>query len=241
MPDLRCTAWHPRPLSPPSGLRSSGSSDGCRPGRSLRLPADRDADLRAGRRLRAGDRQRHRRRREGAVPDRPADRGGGGVGAPPGADRRDRPRVHPARDADAAAAREADDDRADVPLRPAAGRPLPPVLAVRRRGDRRSGARGRRRDHRARVPVLRRGRRPRRRGPRQLDRRPCLPARLHRRALRLLPRPRRRPAADRARSPGAQCPAAAGLQGPGDGRDQRSGAADHRPAVRRRARRTSRR
>ena len=32
-------------------------------------------------------------------------------------------------------------DRADVPLRPAAGRPLPPVLAVRHRGDRRSRAR----------------------------------------------------------------------------------------------------
>ena len=44
-----------------------------------------------------------------------------------------------------AAAGEAHADRADVPLRPAAGRPLPPVLAVRRRGDRRPGAGGRRR------------------------------------------------------------------------------------------------
>ena len=44
------------------------------------------------------------------------------MGAPPGADRRDRPRLPAARDADAAAAGEADDDRADVPLRPAPGR-----------------------------------------------------------------------------------------------------------------------
>ena len=43
---------------------------------------------------------------------------------------------------------------ADVPLRPAAGRPLPPVLAVRRRGDRRSGAGDRRGADRARAPVL---------------------------------------------------------------------------------------
>ena len=50
---------------------------------------------------------------------------------------------------------QADDDRADVPLRPAPGRPLPPVLAVRRRGDRRSRAGDRRRDHRARPALLR--------------------------------------------------------------------------------------
>ena len=42
----------------------------------------------------------------------------------------------------------------DVPLRPAAGRPIPPVLAVRRRGAGRSGARHRRRDHRAGDPFL---------------------------------------------------------------------------------------
>ena len=202
------------------------------PRHALRLPADRDTAVRAGRRVRAGDRQRDRRRREGAVPDRAADRGGGVVGAPPGADRGDRPRLRPARDADLAAAREADDDRADVPLRPAPGRPLPPVLAVRRRGDRRRGAGGRRRDRRARLPVLRRGGRPGRRGAGQLDRRPGVPARVHRRADRLLPRPRRRPAADRARSPRAQRAPAARLQGPGDDRDQRGGAADHRSAVR---------
>ncbi len=39
----------------------------------------------------------------------------------------------------------------DVPLRPAAGRALPPVLAVRRRGHRRPGTGHRRRDHRARL------------------------------------------------------------------------------------------
>ena len=100
--------------------------------------------------LRAGHRRGHRRRREGAVPARAADRGGRGVGAPAGADRRDRPGLRPARDADLAAAGEADDDRADVPLRPAAGRPVPPVLAVRHRGDRRPGPGDRRRDHRAR-------------------------------------------------------------------------------------------
>ena len=80
-----------------------------------------------------------------------ADRGGRALGAPPGADRRHRPGLRPARDADAAAAGEADADRADVPLRPAPGRPLPPVLAVRRRGDRRPGPGRRRRDHRARA------------------------------------------------------------------------------------------
>ena len=72
------------------------------------------------------------------------------MGAPPGADGRDRAGVRPARDADAAPAGEAHDDRPDVPLRPPAGRPLPPVLAVRRGGDRRSGPGDRRRDHRAR-------------------------------------------------------------------------------------------
>ena len=132
-----------------------------RPGPALRLPPDRDAAVRAGRRLRARHRRGDRRRREGAVPARAADRGRRGLGAPARADRRHRPGLRPARDADLAAAREADDDRADVPLRPAAGRPLPPVLAVRRRGDRRSGTGRRRRDHRARAALLPR-RRPRR-------------------------------------------------------------------------------
>ena len=121
---------------------------------------------------------------------------GGVVGAPAGADGRHRPRLRPARDADLAAAGEADRDRPDVPLRPAAGRPLPPVLAVRRRGDRRRRPGHRRRDHRARGALLPRGRARRRRGPPQLDRRPRLPAGLRRRADGLLPRPRRGPAAE---------------------------------------------
>ena len=48
-------------------------------------------------------------------------------------------------------------------------------------------------------------------------------------------------AAARARAAGAQRPAPARFQGPGDGRAQRRGAADHRPAVRRVRRRISRR
>ena len=89
-----------------------------------------------------------------------------------------------------AAAGEARDGRPDVPLRPPAGRPVPPVLAVRRRGDRRSGPGGRRRDRRARAALLPRGGPRRRRGAAQLDRRRRLPAGLRRGAGRLLPRAR---------------------------------------------------
>ena len=59
------------------------------------------------------------------------------MGAAAGGDRRHLPRVRAARDADLAAAGEADPDRPDVPLRPAPGGSLPAVLAVERRGDRR--------------------------------------------------------------------------------------------------------
>ena len=144
------------------------------------------------------------------------------MGAPPGADRRHRPGLRPARDADLAAAGEADRDRADVPLRPAAGRPLPPVLAVRRRGDRRPGPGRRRRDHRARRALLPRGRPRRRRGPPQLDRRPGLPAGLRRGA------DRRTSAATRDALPALErdrlernVAAPARLEGPGDGGAQR--------------------
>ena len=111
--------------------------------------------------------------------------------------------------------------------RPQAG-PLPPVLAVRRRGDRRPGSGDRRRDHRARRPVLPRGGPDGRRGAAQLDRRPaCRPAYIE--ALTAYYRER----ADdlpphRARAPRAQPAAPARLEGPGDGRAQRRGAADHR-------------
>ena len=135
-----------------------------------------------------------------------------------------------------------DDDRADVPLRPPAGGPLPPVLAVRRRGDRGPGTGGRRRDHRARAPVLHRGRRRGRRGPRQLDRRPGLPARPTSPSLADYYRGHaERPAADRARPPGAQRPAAARLEGPGDGGAQRRPRRGSPTTCARRARRTSRR
>ena len=102
------------------------------------------------------------------------------MGAPTGADRRDRAGLRPARDADLAAAGQGHPDRADVPLRPAAGRALPAVLAVRRRGDRRRRSGRRCRDRRARRAVLPRRRPRRRRGPAQLDRRPGLSAGLHR-------------------------------------------------------------
>ena len=154
------------------------------------------------------------------------------MGAPPRADRRHRPRLRPARDADLAAAREADPDRADVPLRPAAGRAVPPVLAVRRRGDRRPGPGRGRRDRRAGDALLPRGRAGRRGGVAQLDRRPGLPPGLHRGADRVLPGPRRRPAADRARAAGAQPAAPPRFEGPGDGGAQRRRPEDHRPPVR---------
>ena len=170
----RCRAHAPPAVpaisSRPTGPPGTVSSGYVRPRRSLRLPPDHDADVRADRRLRARCRRGHRHRREGALPDRAADRRGRILVAPPGAHGRDRPRVSPARDAHLAAAGPADDDRADVPVRPAAGGPVPPVLAVRHRGHRRSRSRDRCRDHRARdAGVPRRGARGRP-GPPELDR-----------------------------------------------------------------------
>ena len=69
-----------------------------------------------------------------------------------------------------APAGEGDDVRADVSVRPTAGGPVPPVLAVRRRGDRRSGAGHRRGDRGARSALRARGWRPRRRGAPQFNR-----------------------------------------------------------------------
>ena len=134
-----------------------------------------------------------------------------------------------------AAAGEADDDRADVPLRPPAGRPLPPVLAVRRRGDRRPGPGRRRRDHRARHRGSTAT--PGSTASRSCSTRSATPAcrpGLRRRADRLLPRPRRptcrRLERDRLernalRLLDSKDPAMAALNA--------GGAADHRPAVRR--------
>ena len=92
------------------------------------------------------------------------------------------------------------------------------------------------------VALLPRGRAGRRRGVAQLDRRPGLPPGLHRGADRVLPASHAdAPAADRARAAGAQPAAPARFEGPGDGRAERRGAADHRPPVRGVRRRTSRR
>ena len=94
-------------------------------------------------RVRARRRRRHRRGREGALPGpgRPGRGRARALGAATRAHGRHRARLRPARHADVAAAGQADADRADVPLRPPAGRPLPAVLAVRRGGHRRCRAR----------------------------------------------------------------------------------------------------
>ena len=66
----------------------------------------------------------------------------------------------------------------------------------------------------------------------QLDRRPGLPAGLHRGADRVLPRPRGATPADRARATVAQPAAPARLEGPRDGRAECRGPEDHRAPVR---------
>ena len=102
--------------------------------RRRRLPADRDADVRGDRAVRArrrrGDRHRpegdvHLRRRRRALADAASRGHGAGL-----------PRLHRARDAQAAPAGEALVPVELLSRRDAAARPLPPVLAGRRRGDR---------------------------------------------------------------------------------------------------------
>ena len=125
-------------------------------------------------------------------------------------------------------------DRADVPLRPAPGRALPPVLAVRRRGDRRPRARrstprSSSSAHRFYAEVGRR--RASRSWSTRSATRPAGPAYIA--ELTAYYRGHVADAAgDRARPARAQRPAAARLQGPGDDGAQRGRAADHRPAVR---------
>ena len=85
------------------------------------------------------------------------------------------------------------DARAHVPLRPPAGRALPAVHPVGRRGAGRSGTDGRRRADRAGASVLRRGRDHGRGGVPELDRRRDLPPGLPAGADRLLRRARRPP------------------------------------------------
>ena len=153
------------------------------------------------------------------------------MGPSTGADGGHRSGVPAARDAHLAAAGEADHDRPDVPLRPPAGGSLPPVLAVRRRGDRRPGAGDRRRGHRARDAGLSRRRARGRGGPPQLDRRRDLPAGLRRRADGLLRGPSVGATAARTQPARPERAATARFEGPGDGRPERRGAEDHRPAV----------
>ena len=117
-----------------------------------------------------------------------------------------------------------------------AGRPLPPVLAVRRRGDRRPGPGDRRRDHRARHRAsTREVGLERRRGPASTRSATpaCRPAYIAELTA-VLPRPRRRrcPRLERDRLE-RNAAAAARLEGPGDGGAERGRAADHGPAVRR--------
>ncbi len=107
------------------------------------LPADRDADVRGHRRLPA-----HRRRVDGHRPEgdvHAAGRRRALADAAPGGDRADRARLPRTRHAQAAPAGEALVPVELLSLRARAGRPLPPVLADRRRGDRlrRSGRRRR--------------------------------------------------------------------------------------------------
>ena len=144
---------HQRPAArggPPPGVGARHPRSG---GRGPRLRPDRHPGLRGNRDVRAGDRGGHRRGGEGDVllhrPGRspahapPGGHPGGapgrarrppGAGAPPG--------EGPLRGA-------------DVPLRPAPGRPLPRVLAARHRGDRRALPGPRRGGDRGRLALLR--------------------------------------------------------------------------------------
>ena len=115
--------------------------------RRRRLPADRDADVRGDRAVRARGRRGDRHRAEGDVHVRRRRRPL--ADAAPGGDRAGLPRLPRARDAQAAPAREALVPVELLPRRGAAARPLPPVLAGRRRGDRLRRARDRRRADRA--------------------------------------------------------------------------------------------
>ena len=115
--------------------------------RRLRLPPHRHARVRGDRAVRARRRRGHRHRAQGDVhvrrQGRPlADAAPRGHGA-------HLPRLRRARHAQAAAAGEALVLLPDVPLRAAAGRPLPRALPDRRRGHRLGRPGGRRRGHRS--------------------------------------------------------------------------------------------
>ena len=172
---------HTRPAAARDGDLDAARAACRRPGRALRLSTDRDAAVRADRCLRARGRRGHRHRREGALPARPADRGGRGVGASPGADRGHRPRLRPARHADLAAAGEADRDRRRCSA--TTGRRRVATASSGSSTSRPSAIAGPAIDAEIielGVAVLSRRRSRRRRGPPQLDRRRGMPAGVHR-------------------------------------------------------------
>ena len=139
---------HPVDARPPARRTSrvrAPRADRAATSPSATATGDGDAAVRAERGVRARDRRGHRRHREGALPAPATDRGERDVGPPARGDRRDRAGLPPARHAHLAVAGEAQPHRADVPLRPAPGGSVPPVLAVGRGGDRRRRAGGRRR------------------------------------------------------------------------------------------------
>ena len=115
--------------------------------RGRRLPAHRDADVRAHRAVRARRRRVDRHRPEGDVHLRRRRRAL--AHAAPRGHRAGLPRLRRARHAQAAPAGEALVPVELLPQGEAAGRPLPPVLAGRRRGDRLRRPGRRRRDDRA--------------------------------------------------------------------------------------------
>ena len=120
-----------RPPVRPAALAEGDGRDGAAV-RALRLPPDPDAGVRGHRALQAHVRRGLRHRAEGDVhlrgPRRPL------AHAAPGGHGADLPRLRRARHAPRAAAGEALHDRADVPLRGAAARPLPRALAALARG-----------------------------------------------------------------------------------------------------------
>ena len=141
------TQGHLRPAAGRGrGARRGGRRRGPRLHR-LRLPPRRHPRVRGDGAVRARRRRGHRHRAQGDVhvpgQGRPV------AHAAPGGHRAHLPPVRGARHAQAAAAGEALVLLPDVPLREAAGRPLPRALPDRRRGHRLGRPGGRRRGHRS--------------------------------------------------------------------------------------------
>ena len=163
------------------------------------------------------------------------------MGAPPGADGRDRPRLRPARDADAAPAGEAHDDRADVPLRPARRRAA--TASSGSSTSRRSATRVRRSTPRSSSSGTRFYRRPASRASRSslnsIGDAACRPAYIAALAATTAATSTDLPPTERDRLERNAAPPAR-LEGPGDGRAQRRRARGSPTTCARRARRTSR-